>query len=75
VAFLHDLFYAANCKESHPQVFSHFGGDDRNIDSHFGEYNPLTSSVAAPAIRTDSTILILCPRYEHGQKNINPSGS
>jgi len=62
VAFVHDLFYAANRKEIHPQVLSHFGGDDRNIDSHFGEYNPPTSSVAAPAISTDSTILILCPR-------------
>jgi len=61
VAFIHDLFYAANRKESHPQVLSHFGDDDRNIYSHFGEYNP-TSSVAAPAIRTDSMLLILCPR-------------
>jgi hypothetical protein len=46
-------FYAANHKESRPQVPSHFGGDDRNIELVLENY-PSTASVAPPATITDS---------------------
>jgi hypothetical protein len=54
MAFPQSLFYAANHKETCPQVLSRFGGDDRNIYNHFGENNPSTSSVTPPTTQTDS---------------------
>jgi hypothetical protein len=55
MAFPQSSFYAANNKNSYPQILPRFGGDDdSNIDSRFGENNPSTSSAAPPASQTDS---------------------
>ena len=55
MAFPQSSFYAANHKESYPQVLSRFGGnDDTNIDSRFGENNPLPSSEAPSTTQADS---------------------
>lgn len=55
MAFPQSSFYAANRKESYPQVLSRFGGDDNsNLNSRFGENNSSASSVAPPTTETDT---------------------
>lgn len=55
MAFPQSSFYAANHKESYPQVLPRFGGDDdTNIDERFGGNNPSTSSATPSTTRPDS---------------------